>query len=338
MTRRTSLMLSGLCAILLAGCQPAPPPSCALYFLDEADGAAQIQQDEQEGFFGLVQTLDMRLQMGKLDGPPGPRESLLAAYREALAQEVSAFSPPEISKLRKLMAEACQMASALLPAGAVDTVKLVKIKGELYGPSVFYTRERAIFLPANELESTKATLLPILLHELFHLYSRYHPEQRAALYALIGFEPIGKPLYLPSELQERLLLNPDGIDWAYAIELPAEQGRAQRYVPLLLADTTGAQPGQPYFDFMDFQLYPIIASEAGIEVLPKPVYPNEQPAFWAQVGRNTEYIIHPDEILADNFVLLALSEAGYLDLTAAGYTEEGLALLERMRSVLAGPG
>jgi hypothetical protein len=30
--------------------------------------------------------------------------------------------------------------------------------------------------------------------------------------------------------------------------------------------------------------------------------------FFEQVGRNTEYIIHPEEILADNFALLVLGE------------------------------
>ena len=30
--------------------------------------------------------------------------------------------------------------------------------------------------------------------------------------------------------------------------------------------------------------------------------------FTEQVGRNTDYIIHPEEILADNFALLVLNE------------------------------
>jgi hypothetical protein len=30
--------------------------------------------------------------------------------------------------------------------------------------------------------------------------------------------------------------------------------------------------------------------------------------FYEQVGRNTEYIIHPEEILADNFAMLVLAD------------------------------
>jgi hypothetical protein len=36
--------------------------------------------------------------------------------------------------------------------------------------------------------------------------------------------------------------------------------------------------------------------------------PTREPAFLAQVGRNTDYLIHPDEILADNFVRLVFAD------------------------------
>jgi hypothetical protein len=36
--------------------------------------------------------------------------------------------------------------------------------------------------------------------------------------------------------------------------------------------------------------------------------PEEVSRFFEQVGRNTNYVIHPEEILADNFALLVLDE------------------------------
>ena len=32
--------------------------------------------------------------------------------------------------------------------------------------------------------------------------------------------------------------------------------------------------------------------------------PSTLPGYFDQIGRNTQYIIHPEEILADNFVLM----------------------------------
>jgi len=39
---------------------------------------------------------------------------------------------------------------------------------------------------------------------------------------------------------------------------------------------------------------------------PELLNPREVPDFMRQIGRNTSYIIHPDEILADNFVHMVM--------------------------------
>jgi hypothetical protein len=40
------------------------------------------------------------------------------------------------------------------------------------------------------------------------------------------------------------------------------------------------------------------------------VGPGELTGFFEQIGRNTQYIIHPEEILADNFSLLVREKTG----------------------------
>ena len=52
-----------------------------------------------------------------------------------------------------------------------------------------------------------------------------------------------------------------------------------------------------------------------------------------QQNYNTQYIIHPDEIIADNFSILMLSEKKPDILTL--YTEGGRTLIQKMRAVLA---
>ena len=37
--------------------------------------------------------------------------------------------------------------------------------------------------------------------------------------------------------------------------------------------------------------------------------------FFEQIGKNTNYIIHPDEVLADNFIFLSMWRAGEKTLT-----------------------
>ena len=41
---------------------------------------------------------------------------------------------------------------------------------------------------------------------------------------------------------------------------------------------------------------------------PVVIDPKKEPAFLEKIGQNTNYIIHPDEILADNFVRLVMED------------------------------
>jgi hypothetical protein len=49
--------------------------------------------------------------------------------------------------------------------------------------------------------------------------------------------------------------------------------------------------------------------------------------YFTRIGRNTGYIIHPDEILADNFVHLVFGKEGL----------DAPRIIDQMRSVLAPP-
>jgi hypothetical protein len=51
------------------------------------------------------------------------------------------------------------------------------------------------------------------------------------------------------------------------------------------------------------------------------------PDYWQQIGRNTRYVIHPEEILADNFVLLIHPKPNAPPPTPA--------ILEKLRALLA---
>lgn len=65
--------------------------------------------------------------------------------------------------------------------------------------------------------------------------------------------------------------------------------------------------GKLFFTYMQFKLLEVTITQKTT----KPTYNRDKIAFFnaeklyfQQVGENTNYIIHPDEILADNFVLL----------------------------------
>ena len=59
---------------------------------------------------------------------------------------------------------------------------------------------------------------------------------------------------------------------------------------------------------------------------------NNIPDFFAQITDNTGYIIHPDEIVADNFMYIMMREKK--DGLNRTFSEKGVELLKDMKKIL----
>jgi hypothetical protein len=188
-------------------------------------------------------------------------------------------------------------------------MKLIKVKTGHYGKDVYYTRGNNILIPDNifPLDETEHQL-PVMIHEVFHILSRYNPELRKDLYGLIGFSKSDKPIKLNNTLEQLLLTNPDGVSYQYTIDLEKE-GQSFKAIPLITSKYDHFKPEQPmFFDYLNFDLYSLddrgdhyIAKSTakGNTLIPL----SNTPAFFTKIKDNTQYIIHPDEIMADNFML-----------------------------------
>jgi len=233
--------------VLLPGCQMTPEvestlepaPGKVVHLLDSIQAAQQLQTDKKEGFFEKISPLDIRLQMGISLDSTIAAPVLQKNYLSFLARQAMPLKATDRALLKATFEQAYALCDSLSPGLLPDTVLLGKMETDIFGPSVYFTRERAVFIPKNELYEGNRALLPVMLHELFHLISRYNPALRSKLYALIGFQKLDAPLHFPAPLLERRLLNPDGIDHNYAIELPDSTGEAKRYISVITADTAG---------------------------------------------------------------------------------------------------
>ncbi|NUQ24026.1 MAG: hypothetical protein HUU34_08735 [Saprospiraceae bacterium] len=314
-----------------------------VHTLDSAIAAVAIVEDAQDGFFERINKLDMSLQLKQQLPDTVSREEVLAVYRDALRREVSDFTGEEQQMLYDIMAEIAPLCQQLSPALLPPVLNFIKIKGNLYGPGVYYTREHSIIIPADQLSAgNREVLMRILLHEIFHVYSRYHPRQREKLYGLIGFRPLGvDSLVMADSLQMRRLLNPDGVNCTYAIRLRTPWGRWVEAVPLLYANEwTYHRDKKSYRDYLGFDLFRTQQQEGGniavvslLSGLP-PFSLLKETDLYQQIGDNTTYIIHPDEIMADNIALLALSKSGREQYHPSRLSERGRRLQRDIYRVL----
>lgn len=187
-------------------------------------------------------------------------------------------------------------------------VSFIKTTGREEGDAA-YTRGTAIVLPSSK--AAGRSLDALVAHELFHVLSRHDANMRERLYKIIGFRKCGE-LQLPTELQVRRLTNPDAPVNDHCIQVK-ENGKPLWVIPILTSKSEkyDKQRGGEFFNYMQFDLMAIQSPDTPAASQPllvdgKPVLVDARKAegFMEQIGKNTGYIIHPDEILADNFSLL----------------------------------
>ncbi len=310
--------------------------------LDSTAAAQAITTDRYDLYFDLVTASEMSIQMKRPLKGNESRDELLPAYVAFLKTDVSSFDYAESKFVAEVMEKAFRTVQGVAPGIFPDTLRLIKTKGTHYGDGVWYTRENDIIIPANELAGRKTNAFTTTMyHELFHVYSRLNPVKSAQLYKLIGFTGLGlDKLHLPATLANRVLYNPDGVDFAQKITLTQKDGSKIEAVPIIYSKHQGLQDGQnEFFGYVEFNLFPITANADGTwqvgvkeDGYSSPLQLDSQPDFFRQIRDNTGYIIHPDEVLADNFsfIMVRRNSPAYTQ----KFSPEGKKLLNDIEAIL----
>ena len=324
-----------------------PPPlqlsdSQKIIFLDSTDASMAIVKDTIEYFFNHVSKLDMAIQLKRKLDPTTEREELLQTYKLSLQKEVLNFSAEEIRTLKNIFEQIFKDCNSLSNSIFPSEIKLIKMKGDHYGGSAFYTRENCILIPQAELkERDSLSMRKTMLHELFHIYSRLNLPKKLELYQLIGFQSIGgsQLLQIDEALKERIILNPDGINYAYSIKLMDSTKTYFNAIPIITANENNfIENKTKFFDYIKFGLYKIIppfsrmvkviSNANGESAINFTNYPD----FFEQITDNTDYIIHPDELMAENFVI-AIQSLG--DSTVLNnFSDQGKVLIQQVIEVV----
>jgi len=330
-----AIFLFAIFALIACGTDQRRANRTTIEILDKQAAAAALCTDTIDHFFAHISLLEMSIQM-KTDTnalKPYPQQ----VYADFLRNEAQDFSPKEAKcanqQLQKALAYVYQINPRLtLP----DTIQLAKIAGNAYGGQTFFTRQNTIFIPEGVLLGGEAQeIYPTLIHEIFHLYSRYNPQVKKRLFAAIGFRPLPN-LELNTMLKKRVFYNPDAVDVRYAIAVEDAKGRKFEVVPMIFSRFGSyAVENGLFFQHLEFRLFEISQQNDSFVIVPDHVgyAPEELRNFFPKIGRNTNYIIHPEEILADNFKLIALQKAG-VAAAVVGIDEEGKALLAKIEKIL----
>jgi hypothetical protein len=247
---------------------------------------------------------------------PFDRSARLKTDRDVSESEYLAFVARQAmdwtssEKLRVMpILESFRAKTAALNLRFPPLILLLKTTGLEEGMAA-YCRGPAIVIPAKLIDGDQTQLEPLIFHELFHVYRSHNPAERSALYKIVGFH-VCPEIVLPPELSARKITNPDAPLLDSFIQVRAGNSSVAA-TPVLFARTKryDTKTGGEFFDSMVFKLLILARPDSGFQPALLPDggadlrSPADIPDYLDQIGRNTKYIIHPDEILADNFVLM----------------------------------
>ena len=180
-----------------------------------------------------------------------------------------------------------------------NSIFFIKTTGEEEGNASGYTRSNCLILNDETLIWGFQELKNIIIHELFHIISRNNLSFREKMYEVIGFKVI-KEISFPQSLIDYKVTNPDAPMINSYINL--SNGEESKDYALITYSKKEFNGGS-LFDYVTFGFIKLQDLNNGVKV-PIIYVDGDFTNFFEQIGNNTGYIIHPDEILADNFVFL----------------------------------
>lgn len=299
------ILLAGLCTVSDGDANALPlTERTTLQFAAVEQGQAALRRRDQ-----FIQSLSRFDKQSRLSTAA---EVSTDEFLNFASSHVLTWEPGDQDKLRHVI-ETIRPRMSRFHLPFPETIQLVKTSGKEEGGAA-YCRGNAIILPSNVLRRSEAELERLLTHELFHVLSGFNPMLREKLYAIVGFKPCGT-ITLPPTLVDRKITNPDAPTIDFAVTL-TDGDVSRQAVPILFASVKNYDPtkGEGFFRFMQFRLMVVKNSEGRIQPLlrdgkPQLIDARHLPDYLDQIGRNTNYIIHPEEILADNFVHLINGES-----------------------------
>ena len=300
----TQTLLLALLAASIA-CSPSEAVEVPLHgnsvirFADVDEGIRTLT--ERDRFVASLSPFDRQVRLKSAKEVPED------VFLEFVGQQVVAWEAEQIEKLAPIVS-AVRKKLASFKLDFPKTVLLIQTTGREESGAA-YCRGNAVVLPRNMVRRAEKSLERILTHELFHILSSHNPELRKRLYAIVGFSPCTE-IRLPASLRARKITNPDAPVCEHYAELQHGDSTV-KVAPILFSsrDRYDASRGGSLFQYLTFRL--MVVEQDGDKWMPaeedgEPVLleASDVPAFSEKIGRNTSYIIHPEEVLAENFVLL----------------------------------
>lgn len=298
----TKLKMALMAIMLTAGGAVAAAAEEVVFRFATPEEASAILT-ARDSYFSNLGALEIGIRL------QNPDETSLDALSESYGSGLPDWTQAERDALNAVLAANADLIKDIAPL-LPSEVLFLKVDNRVAG-GLPHTRANGIVFPEGSVSAANDGLTRLFWHELYHVLSRQIADRHNETFALVGFKPCA--FDAPEALHVRRLSNPDAP--AIAHYAPAQvDGPAEGFIPYLYVPEGGYDPeaGGTLGNYFRFGLLEVTEQDGVCTAVPgeeapwRLRQPDATPEFFDVAGRNTSYIIHPEEILADNFTLWML--------------------------------
>jgi len=289
---------------------------------DQNTGTSELGIELQKGtklVFAEVEEAKKRLatkddfvkSLSRFDRSSRMKTDKHVSEKEFLQYIANQVRPWTVDEKERVRAAVESVASQLMrfELNLPQTILLIKTTGKEEGGAA-YCRPNAIVLPQNILIQQTIGLEKLLIHELFHILSANNPKLKEALYEVINFKKCDS-IEPPDKIREIKITNPDAPKNDHYIEVQYKNSFIN-IVPIIYSSAPkyDVKKGGEFFRYLRINLLAIEKVDKKWQYKranngePVLLELRDVPDYFNKIGMNTGYIIHPEEILAENFVLM----------------------------------
>ena len=250
-----------------------------------------------------------------IDSRVQKKEAMKSELFDFIQQQIEPWSIKEEQPVKEIIDFIDKrIASLNLEIEIPEEIYFIKTTCKEEGGALGYTRSNYIVLSKTAFEGSTDNLQKLIIHELFHVLSRNNESFRAKLYDIIGFQIMNNVEY-PKSIKDRRITNPDAPQTDNFIKLKTEKAYVEC---MMILYSKKDYDGGSFFNYLNIGFLKLIGKEIKEVAFDESGEPiiysmNEVKSFFEQIGGNTQYIIHPEEILADNFALAIMENAKIKD-------------------------
>jgi predicted nucleic-acid-binding protein len=236
------------------------------------------------------------------------KNATLEEYKDFGVKQMLEFTEEEkelLSKQINEMQKTLENQKMSLPFN--EEIILIKSTQKEENGSLAYTHATQIYLGEKYMEymleqniRKKFYVNTVLWHELFHCMTRSNKNFRKDMYEIIHFTVMEKDFTIPKSIHDISISNPDVEHHDSYATFNINDKNIDCYM-VLTASKPFNEPGDSFFNCIQACIVPI--DSKGEFYLQK-----DAKNFWEIFGKNTFYVIDPEECLADNFSYAILNE------------------------------